>query len=108
MESGLAYLTPESRREYGLPDLGQLLDEYTSTVGFDPRKDGDGRDIHVARIFNFVRGATISHGIQARTVTGQASSDESHVYFKNTRRSVEQALKLIEEVESTKTVKANL
>ncbi|KAK5949438.1 hypothetical protein OHC33_009612 [Knufia fluminis] len=98
--TAIAYHSAESRREYGLPDLNDLLDKYTSIVGYDVRKDGNGLDMEVAKIFNFVRGATISHGIQARTVTGQASSDESHLYFKNTRRSVEAAVKLIEEVES--------
>jgi len=95
----VAYHNAQSRRTHGLPDLNDLLDRYTSIVGYDIRKDGNGMDMNVAKIFNFARGATISHGIQARTVTGQASSDESHLYFKNTRRSVEAALKLIEELE---------
>lgn len=89
-----------SREAYGLPDLKQLLDRYVSIVGYDVRKDNSGMDIQIARIFNMVRGATISHGIQARTVTGQASSDESWMYFRNTRRSVESALALIEELEN--------
>ena len=102
------YATAQGRREYGLPDLSDLLDKYTGLLGYDVRKDNDGMDIQIARIFNFVRGATISHGIQARTVTGQASSDESHLYFKNTKRSVEQALVLIEETESGKALKSKL
>lgn len=102
------YLDAAKRRAYGLPDLDELLDRYAAKVGYDVRRDGEGRDLQVARIFNFVRGATISHGIQARTVTGQASSEFGHVYFKNTRRSVEQALRLMEELVASRDSKARL
>lgn len=102
------YSDAAKRHAYGLPDLDQLLDRYTTNVGFDVRRDGNGTDLQVARIFNFVRGATISHGIQARTVTGQASSEFSHVYFKNTGRSVDQALRLIEKLERGERSKAKL
>lgn len=100
-EAPSPYMDATLRKEYGLPDLTQLLDRYASIVGYDVRKDNNGMDVQIARIFNMVRGATISHGIHARTVTGQASSDESWMYFKNTRRSVENALSLIEELEAS-------
>lgn len=83
---------PENRATSGMPDPEQLLDRYSQIVGFDPRKDGGGRDWEVAQVFHYVRGGTISHGIQARTISGQASSDFSHIYFENTRRSMEAAL----------------
>ena len=44
------------------------------------------------------RGATISHGIQARTFAGQASSDFSHVYFQNTRRMLDEAWGMVREL----------
>ncbi|KAK5082942.1 hypothetical protein LTR05_006824 [Lithohypha guttulata] len=106
--SSTPYDTAHSRQQYGLPDLDNLLNHYTNIVGYDVRKDNDGRDVQIARIFNLVRGATISHGIQARTVTGQASSEESWRYFRNTRRSVDSALRLIEELEGENRVVAKL
>lgn len=84
--------SPENRAKSGMPDPDELLDRYSQIVGFDPRKDGGGRDWQIAQIFHYVRGGTISHGIQARTISGQASSEFSHVYFENTKRSLDEAL----------------
>ena len=81
-----------------MPDPEELMDRYSEIVGFDPRKDNKGRDWEVAKVFHFVRGGTISHGIQARTISGQASSDFSHVYFENTRRSLGAALEKVREL----------
>ncbi|KAF2099077.1 APH-domain-containing protein [Rhizodiscina lignyota] len=83
---------PANRAKSGMPDPDELLDRYSQIVGFDPRKDGAGKDWQIAQIFHYVRGGTISHGIQARTISGQASSEFSHVYFENTRRSLDAAL----------------
>jgi aminoglycoside phosphotransferase (APT) family kinase protein len=100
--------SPQNRASSGMPDPEQLMDRYSQIVGFDPRKDGGGRDWEVAKVFHFVRGGTISHGIQARTISGQASSDFSHVYFENTRRSMEAALKRVEELKENEGQKAKL
>ena len=80
------------RAKSGMPDPDELIDRYSQIVGFDLRKDGGDRDWEVAKVFHHVRGGTISHGIQARTISGQASSDFSHIYFENTRRALESAL----------------
>lgn len=89
---------PQNRAQSGMPDPDELLDRYCEIVGFDPRRDGGGRDWEVAKVFHFVRGGTISHGIQARTISGQASSDFSHVYFENTKRSLDAALEKVREL----------
>jgi hypothetical protein len=81
------------------------LDRYSQIVGFDPRKDSNGKDWQVAQVFHYLRGGTISHGIQARTVIGQASSEFSHIYFDNTKRSLEAAL---ERVKNMKNAEASL
>ena len=73
------------------------MDRYSKIVGFDLRKDNGGKDWEVAKVFHHVRGGTISHGIQARTISGQASSDFSHIYFENTRRALEAALQRVRE-----------
>lgn len=103
-DSSSSPYAPENRDRSGMPDPDELMDRYAQIVGFDPRKDGGGRDWEIAKVFHFVRGGTISHGIQARTISGQASSDFSHVYFENTKRSLDAALqrvrKLKEEDES--------
>lgn len=99
---------PENRAAWGFPDLNVLLDRYSQVVGFDPRKDGNGRDWQVAKIFNYMRGGTISHGIQARTYRGQASSDFSHIYFDNTRRSLDTAVRLMRQLQSKDVQKACL
>jgi hypothetical protein len=49
---------------------------------------------------NKEQGGTISHGIQARTITGQASSEFSHQYFQNTRDYLEGSLAKMREIES--------
>ena len=87
-----------NRAESGMPDPDELIDRYSEIVGFDLRKDNGGRDWEVAKVFHHVRGGTISHGIQARTISGQASSDFSHVYFENTRRALDAALTRVREL----------
>ncbi|KIW90400.1 uncharacterized protein Z519_09045 [Cladophialophora bantiana CBS 173.52] len=84
---------PANRAKSGMPEPEELLDRYARITGFDPRKEGSppGKDFEIAKIFHYVRGGTISHGIQARTISGQASSDFSHVYFENTRKSLDAA-----------------
>ncbi|KAF4456258.1 phosphotransferase enzyme family domain [Fusarium albosuccineum] len=89
----------ENRKASGMPELGELLDRYASIVGFDVRKDGGGRDWEVATIFYHLRGATISHGIQARSISGQASSDFGHLYFAKTKDSLDAALRRIEKLQ---------
>jgi hypothetical protein len=42
-----------------------------------------------------LQGSTISHGIQARTISGQASSEFSHIYFENTKRGLNAALEKV-------------
>lgn len=81
----------ENRPTSGMPDPDELLDRYASITGFDLRKDGGGKDWNVAKIFHHVRGGTITHGIQARTISGQASSEFSHIYFENTKKSLNAA-----------------
>lgn len=105
MKSARNPYAPENRAASGMPDPNELLDRYSQIVGFDPRKDGNGKDWQVAQVFHYMRGGTISHGIQARTVTGQASSEFSHVYFDNTKRSLEAAL---ERVKNMKNAEASL
>lgn len=82
----------KNRSSSGMPDPEELLDRYASIVGFDLRRDSGGKDWEVAKIFHHVRGGTITHGIQARTISGQASSEFSHVYFENTKKSLDAAL----------------
>ncbi|KAM5352885.1 hypothetical protein ACJ41O_005607 [Fusarium nematophilum] len=81
-----------NRRASGMPELPELLDRYAEIVGFDLREDRGGKDWEVAQIFQHIRGATICHGIQARTISGQASSDFSHLYFAKTKRFLDAAL----------------
>lgn len=107
-ESRESPYSARNRESSGMPDPDELLDRYAQIVGFDPRKDGGGRDWEVAKVFHFVRGGTISHGIQARTISGQASSDFSHIYFENTRRSMEAALGKVEELKEREAQKARL
>lgn len=84
---------PENRKSSGMPEPGELLDRYAELVGFDLRKDGRGKDWEVGAIFQFIRSSTISHGIQARTISGQASSDFGHLYFEKTRDFFKAALR---------------
>jgi aminoglycoside phosphotransferase (APT) family kinase protein len=99
---------PENREAWGLPDPEELMDRYSQITGWDPRKDNGGKDWEVAKVFHFVRGGTISHGIQARTISGQASSDFSHIYFENTRRSLESALNRVKALKEKEEVKPRL
>ena len=89
---------PANRAASGMPDPTDLLDRYTRITGFDPRLEGfpPGKDFEIAKIFHYLRGATISHGIQARTYAGQASSDFSHVYFENTRKMFDAAWLMVQ------------
>ncbi|EXJ56364.1 uncharacterized protein A1O5_12631 [Cladophialophora psammophila CBS 110553] len=84
----------------GIPTADELMDRYSEIVGFDPRKDGNGRDWEIAKIFHHVRGSTITHGIQARTIRGQASSEFSHVYFEYTKSGLDIALKIVREMKA--------
>ncbi|KIX06629.1 uncharacterized protein Z518_04605 [Rhinocladiella mackenziei CBS 650.93] len=90
---------PENRAASGMPDPDELLDRYSEIVGFDPREDGDGRDWKTAQVFDLLRGATISHGIQARTISGQASSEFSYVYFAHTKQSLDSAWKMVKKLQ---------
>ena len=86
--------SPANRTEYGMPDPDELMDKYSSVMDWDPRKD----KWEIAQIFHHMRGGTITHGIQARTISGQASSELSHVYFENTRRSLDAAIRKVREL----------
>ncbi len=99
---------PENRAAAGMPDPDELLDHYSEKTGFDPRKQNGGRDWEIAKVFHHVRGGTISHGIQARTISGQASSDFSHVYFENTRRSLDAALRRVRAMKEREEERAKL
>ncbi|KIX99978.1 uncharacterized protein Z520_04616 [Fonsecaea multimorphosa CBS 102226] len=87
----------------GVPGADELMDRYSEIVGFDPRKDGGGKDWEVAKIFHHVRGSTITHGIQARTIRGQASSEFSHVYFEYTKSGLDIALRIVREMKAKET-----
>lgn len=50
----------------------------------------------------------ISHGIQARTISGQASSEFSYVYFKNTKRGLDEAIRMVREMKAKEDVKSSL
>jgi len=88
---------PKNLAHSGMPSPTLLLDRYAQITNFDPRLEGTppGRDFEIAKVFHNVRGGTISHGIQARTYAGQASSDFSHVYFENTRKSLDRAWEMV-------------
>ena len=76
----------------GWPSPGALLDRYSDIAGYDPRRSGSGKDFEIAKVFHQLRSGTISHGIHARTVSGQVSSEFSHIYFENTKKSLDSAL----------------
>lgn len=78
----------ENQRESGMPNMDELLDEYTKITGWNPRQD----QWEIAKIFHLMRGSTIAHGIQARTISGQASSDFSHVYFEKSKQGLDAAI----------------
>ena len=54
------------------------------------------------------QGGTISHGIQVRTISGQASSEFSHIYFENTKRSLDAALTMVRNLKSKETPRSSL
>lgn len=93
---------PENRGVSGMPEPKALLDRYAEIVGFDVRKDGGGRDWEIGTVFNHIRGGTISHGIQARTISGQASSEFSHLYFGKTKSSLDAAFQSVERLRGMK------
>lgn len=90
----------QSRKESGIPEPQELLDRYAEIVGFDLLKDGGGKDWDTAVIFHYLRGGTITHGIQARTINGQASSKFSHIYFAHTKVSLDAAFERVKKLES--------
>lgn len=92
----------KNRKASGMPELHELLDRYAEIVGFDLPKGGDGKDWEVATIFQYIRGGTISHGIQARTMSGQASSDFSHLYFAKTKKSLDAAFERVQKLKGQK------
>lgn len=55
-----------------------------------------------------LQGGTISHGIQARTISGQASSEFSHIYFENTKRSLDTALEMVREMKAKEQPRSSL
>jgi aminoglycoside phosphotransferase (APT) family kinase protein len=99
---------PENRGKSGIPNPQELLERYAQIVGFDVRKDGGGRDWEIATIFHYLRGATISHGIRARAISGQASSDFSHLYFAATKQGMDAALQRIKGMKGRKTISFKL
>lgn len=88
------------RKESGIPEPQELLDRYAEIVGFDLRKDGGGKDWDTAVVFHYLKGGTITHGIQARTISGQASSKFSHIYFGHTKASLDAAFQRVKKLES--------
>ncbi|KAF2118203.1 kinase-like domain-containing protein [Lophiotrema nucula] len=102
-QGGAAY-DPENLTKYGMPTMNELMDEYSKITGWDPRQD----QWEVAKVFHLMRGGTISHGIQARTISGQASSEFSHVYFENTKRSLDAALRKVRELKEKEPTRSSL
>ncbi|KAF2705399.1 kinase-like protein [Pleomassaria siparia CBS 279.74] len=94
----------ENQAKSGMPTMDELVDEYSRIVGWDPRKDR----WEVAKAFHLMRGGTISHGIQARTISGQASSEFSHVYFENTKKSLDGALARVRELKGAEIPRSTL
>lgn len=90
----------QSRKDSGIPEPQELMDRYAEIVGFDLHKDGGGKDWDTAVIFHYLRGGTITHGIQARTITGQASSKFSHIYFGQTKALLDAAFERVKKLES--------
>ncbi|KAK5098068.1 hypothetical protein LTR70_009568 [Exophiala xenobiotica] len=103
-DQGGEVYNPENLEKHGLPSMDELLDRYTEITKWDPRQDR----WEVAKVFHLMRGGTISHGIQARTITGQASSEFSHIYFENTRRSLDAALAKVRELKDKENVRSSL
>ncbi|KAF5023785.1 hypothetical protein F66182_4141 [Fusarium sp. NRRL 66182] len=86
----------ENRKSSGIPEPDELLSRYAQIMGFDMREDGNGKDWETAIVFQYLRGATISHGIQARAMSGQASSSFSHLYFDKTKQAIDAAFQRLE------------
>lgn len=59
-------------------------------------------------VLTALQGGTISHGIQARTISGQASSEFSHIYFENTKRSLDAALAMVREMKEKEKPRSTL
>ncbi|KAL4802555.1 kinase-like domain-containing protein [Aspergillus unguis] len=95
--------SPENRKKSGMPEPSELLDHYAKLMGYDLRKDGQGRDWDTAIIFQYLRAGTISHGIQARTISGQASSSFGHVYFSKTKKALDAAYRRVREAQEQET-----
>ncbi|KAF2498800.1 APH-domain-containing protein [Lophium mytilinum] len=95
---------PANLEAGGMPRMDELLDKYAEVAGWDPREDR----WEVAKVFHLMRGGTISHGIQARTISGQASSEFSHIYFENTRRSLDSALRKVRDIKMKEGEKSSL
>ncbi|KAH7076957.1 kinase-like domain-containing protein [Paraphoma chrysanthemicola] len=95
---------PENQAKNGIPSMDELMDEYTRITGWDPRKD----QWEIAKVFHLMRGSTISHGIQARTISGQASSEFSHVYFENTKRGLNAALDMVRSMKEKEAPRSTL
>ncbi|KAF1932107.1 APH-domain-containing protein [Didymella exigua CBS 183.55] len=102
-QGGEVYL-PENQRRNGMPSMEELVYEYAKITGWDPRQD----QWEVAKVFHLMKGSTISHGIQARTMSGQASSEFSHIYFENTKRGLDTALALVRSLKERETSKSSL
>ncbi|KAL9562807.1 hypothetical protein ACKAV7_012993 [Fusarium commune] len=98
----------EHRARSGIPEPDELLARYAEIVGFDMRQDNRGQDWDTAIIFHYLRGATIAHGIQARSISGQSSSSFSHLYFSKTRQAIEAALRRIESLKDRQTAESKL
>ncbi|OAL07311.1 APH-domain-containing protein [Phaeosphaeriaceae sp. SRC1lsM3a] len=94
----------ENQARNGMPSMDELMDEYTRITGWDPRKD----QWEIAKVFHLMRGSTISHGIQARTISGQASSEFSHVYFENTKRGLNAALDMVRSMKEKEAPRSSL
>ncbi|KAF5266773.1 hypothetical protein FOXYS1_2385 [Fusarium oxysporum] len=96
------------RARSGIPEPDELLARYAEIVGFEMRQDNRGKDWDTAIIFHYLRGATIAHGIQARSIIGQSSSSFSHLYFSKTRQAIEAALRRIESLKDQQTSESKL
>jgi len=102
-QGGAAY-DVENLEASGFPTEKELLDRYTKIAGWDPRQD----KWEVAKVFHLMRGAVISHGIQARTISGQASSEFSHMYFQNTKRGLDSALAKVRAIQAVQPATSRL
>ncbi|KAI8940173.1 hypothetical protein NX059_003880 [Plenodomus lindquistii] len=103
-DQGSEVYDPEHQRKSGMPSMEELIDEYTKITGWNPRED----HWEMAKIFHLMRGSTISHGIQARTISGQASSDFSHIYFEKTKQGLDSALRMVRSLKEKEASKSSL